>query len=632
MKKFIALLLISFKCFSQNNIINVLKEKTNSSVDTIRYQAYSDLIWELKDVNKADAINYANKFINETNDKKNKKWLAQAYNDYGIIALRSGNFPNAENYIKKSLAIRRELKLPREIISSLSKLGNISVEQGKFSEAIKIYLECTKISEQQNYFDYLAAIYGNISSIYSTNLNQYDLGLVYAKKAIIENEKSNNTYGNGIMYSAIGSIFSNKNQVDSAIFYYKLAKKIVFEKKAFNEYCTIVNNLGQLYKQSSKGNLGIAEYKEAAKIARQIGDSNGFVTYETNLAAVLTELGRLNEAEEIYKRSVLISEKLKNRENLLKIYKGASILYTIKGNKELALNYLEKYINLNDTIFSYDVSNKISKYQTIYETEKKENKIKELNLINTIANIEKQNLVKQTKFLYIIFISILFFFSIAIYLINKIKKSKAALLQQKNISIASFKAEQIERERIAKELHDGIAQKLSVMTMQLSLKEPNIKLATEITKSTIQDVRNISHNLMPANIKLGLIKSLEILVEELNTSVTNQLINLSVDKRANHIQLSEQNTLNIYRIIQEFIQNSLKYANANLIEVKLVLENNYLVLTLSDNGIGFNINDALNKNGIGLSNIKNRVEQLGGKISMKSSKENGTHFKISIEI
>lgn len=226
----------------------------------------------------------------------------------------------------------------------------------------------------------------------------------------------------------------------------------------------------------------------------------------------------------------------------------------------------------------------------------------------------------------------MFFFSIAIYLINKIKKSKAALLQQKNISIASFKAEQIERERIAKELHDGIAQKLSVMTMQLSLKEPNIKLATEITKATIQDVRNISHNLMPANIKLGLIKSLEILVEELNTSVTNQLINLSVDKRANHIQLSEQNTLNIYRIIQEFIQNSLKYANANLIEVKLVLENNYLVLTLSDNGIGFNIDDALNKNGIGLSNIKNRVEQLGGKIIMKSSKESGTHFKISIEI
>lgn len=632
MKKFIALFLISFNCYSQNNSITQLKEKTKSKIDTIRYQAYSDLIWELKDVSKTEAVNYANKFIKETSNNKNNKWLAQAYNDYGIIALRSGNFPNAEVYFKKSLAIRRDLKLPREVISSLSKLGNICVEQGKFSEAIKIYLECTKISEQQNYYDYLAAIYGNISSIYATNLHQYDLGLVYAKKAITANEKSNNVYGNGVMYSAIGSIFSNKNQVDSAIFYYQLAKKILFEKNAFNEYCTTLNNLGHLYRQENKGNLGIAEYKEAAKIARQIGDSNGFVIYDTNLAAVLTELGKLNEAEEIYKNSIIISEKLNNRENLLKIYKGASILYTIKGKSELALKYLEKYINLNDTIFSNDISNKISKYQTIYETEKKENKIKELNLMNTIANNEKQNLVKQRKYLFIIFISILIFFTVAIYLFNKIKKSKAALIHQKNISNASFKAEQIERERIAKELHDGIAQKLSVMNMQLSLKEPNIKLASEITKSTIQDVRNISHNLMPANIKLGLVKTLEMFIDELNASITNTKVNLTINDNVKHLLFNEQNTLNIYRIIQEFIQNSLKYANASLIEVKLINSNNYLHLTLSDNGIGFNIKEALIKNGIGLSNIKNRVEQLDGKIDMKSSKENGTNFNIRIKL
>lgn len=224
------------------------------------------------------------------------------------------------------------------------------------------------------------------------------------------------------------------------------------------------------------------------------------------------------------------------------------------------------------------------------------------------------------------------FFSIAIYLFNKIKKSKAALLHQKNISIASFKAEQLERERIAKELHDGIAQKLSVMNMQLSLKEPNIKLATEITKTTIQDVRNLSHNLMPANIKLGLVKSLEILIDELNASITNTKVILTINEKVKQLLFNEQNTLNIYRIIQEFIQNSLKYANASLIEVKLTDSENYLVLTLNDNGIGFNVDEALYKNGIGLNNIKNRVEQLEGKIEMKSSKENGTKFNIRIKL
>ena len=630
MKRFGWLLFFFSFSYGQTGNLQELKLKIKSKVDTVRYLAYSDLIWELKDVNKTEATNFAIKFIEETQLNKNKKWLAQAYNDYGIIAMRSGNLAIADTNFRKSLKIRKELKLPRETVSSLSKLGNICVEQSKYDEAIHIYLECAKVCEENNYVDYLAAVLGNISSIYSTSLNRHDLGLLYAKKALSANQKSNNVFGNGVMYSSMGNIFSVTNELDSAVYYLKLAKEIFFEKKAFNEYCTSVNNLGHLYKRMKKTELGISEYKEAARIARQMGDSNGFVIYETNLASVLTDQGKLQEAEAIYLESIKISELLNNTENLLKIYKGTSVLYTLKGNADKAIKYLEKYIELNDTVFSKDVANRIGKYQTIYETEKKESRIKELNLKNDLIELERKALVKQRTYLIFLFLFIILFIGMFVYFISKIKKSKAELVIQQKINDAGFKAEQIERERIARELHDGVGQKLSVMTMQLSLKQPNLQLASEIAKTAIIDIRTISHNLLPANIKLGIIPTVINFVDEMRLSQTQFNFKFEFDEKIRSIEMTEQRTLNIFRIIQEFVQNSLKYANAKNILIEFLIQNNKLVLNLRDDGAGFDIKEAKRKNGIGLKNIQGRVEQLNGSIKMNSERDRGTHFQISL--
>jgi len=119
MKRFGWLLFFFSFSYEQTGNLQELKLKIKSKVDTVRYLAYSDLIWELKDVNKTEATNFAIKFIEETQLNKNKKWLAQAYNDYGIIAMRSGNLAIADTNFRKSLKIRKELELPRETVSSL---------------------------------------------------------------------------------------------------------------------------------------------------------------------------------------------------------------------------------------------------------------------------------------------------------------------------------------------------------------------------------------------------------------------------------------------------------------------------------------------------------------------------------
>jgi signal transduction histidine kinase len=217
-----------------------------------------------------------------------------------------------------------------------------------------------------------------------------------------------------------------------------------------------------------------------------------------------------------------------------------------------------------------------------------------------------------------------------IYFLSKIKKSKAELIVQQKINDAGFKAEQIERERIARELHDGVGQKLSVMTMQLSLKQPNLQLATELANTAIVDIRTISHNLLPANIRLGIISTVLNFVEEIKHSQSQCNITVEFDEKVKEIVMTEQRTLNIFRIIQEFVQNSLKYSAAKNIIIKFIVQNNKLELNLSDDGIGFDLNQVRDKNGIGLKNIQSRVEQLNGSIQMNSKKDMGTHFIIKL--
>ncbi|MFO0434537.1 MAG: sensor histidine kinase, partial [Sphingobacteriaceae bacterium] len=147
---------------------------------------------------------------------------------------------------------------------------------------------------------------------------------------------------------------------------------------------------------------------------------------------------------------------------------------------------------------------------------------------------------------------------------------------------------------------------------------------------TIQDIRSVSHNLLPIDLKKGLTIALEELVDQINFTSVLTKIEMTITSEFKALALSQQTTLYIYRIVQEIINNSLKYAQAKNIHINMDYKKNQILLLLSDDGIGFNINDTIKSEGIGLKNIKNRVEQLKGTIEIGSSQNKGTIFTIRI--
>ena len=205
---------------------------------------------------------------------------------------------------------------------------------------------------------------------------------------------------------------------------------------------------------------------------------------------------------------------------------------------------------------------------------------------------------------------------------------------------AMLQGQEQERQRIATELHDGLVQTLSAISLNLKALEDEIdrlehseveayKNAMDLLDHAIQDTRLISHDLMPSALeRFGLIKAMEDLVYR--TSKNKVLIidfktNLGYDIRDLYM------ITNLYRILQELLQNIVKHAQASEVEVELWEIGNRIRLRVKDNGVGFEGSpEEMQSNGIGLRNISTRVKSMNGKLVLDSTTADGTTVVVEV--
>lgn len=201
---------------------------------------------------------------------------------------------------------------------------------------------------------------------------------------------------------------------------------------------------------------------------------------------------------------------------------------------------------------------------------------------------------------------------------------------QKDVISATLVAQEKERKRIARDLHDEISAKLNVIAMNTSmLKEESLTIQERetlidrienATGNTLKNAREIAHNLLPPVLeKFGLCAAITEVVKSLNGNIVQ--IDFSCDWKEE--LLSSDYKLHVYRIVQELFNNSLKYAQATTISVQLTENEDVLMLRYCDNGIGFQENAQI---GLGTSNISSRVDILNGKENLQTSRGNGVLY------
>ncbi|RZM00279.1 MAG: hypothetical protein EOO88_58845, partial [Pedobacter sp.] len=204
--------------------------------------------------------------------------------------------------------------------------------------------------------------------------------------------------------------------------------------------------------------------------------------------------------------------------------------------------------------------------------------------------------------------------------------------QQLTATEAVLKGEEQERTRLAKDLHDGLGGMLSGIKYSLNTMKGNLIMTAanaqafersmDMLDSSIQEMRRVAHNMMPeALVKFGLDTALKDFCNDMSNSGALQVSYQSIG--VDTLQLEQTTAITIYRIVQELINNSIKHAVATAAIVQLSkVEDNRLLLTVEDDGKGFDTKILSGSKGIGWNNIQNRVEFLKGKLESKLNMSN----------
>lgn len=220
---------------------------------------------------------------------------------------------------------------------------------------------------------------------------------------------------------------------------------------------------------------------------------------------------------------------------------------------------------------------------------------------------------------------------------EQLNAKEAELQHQQQLLFSTIRTQEAERKRIAKDLHDDIGSKLNVIFLHMNrigraAKElPPVKemvsQINDIVSQTIDTTRRISHDLLPPTLdNFGLAEAVNELCENYQKS---EFVNIVLQVKQNDGRLGDKLAeLNVFRIIQELISNSIKHGQAEQISILLWLSGEKIQLEYRDNGKGFDLSDFENRKGLGMKNIESRVKMIGGKMNIYSEVGEGILVKI----
>lgn len=336
------------------------------------------------------------------------------------------------------------------------------------------------------------------------------------------------------------------------------------------------------------------------------------------------------------------------------VYRELADAYFQSGQHVQAYGYLSKYATLNDSILN---KNRLASFTNLALKYGAQDKQSSIELLRIEKQYAEQRNKAQRRTLYILAAG-LFLLTCSIYFIVKyynqkistakiITEQKEEINQQKireledNMKMSSMRfvieGQEIERERIAKDLHDSLGGLLSTIKLQFDqvrsrnstlseMKEYN--KAVKLLDSAVDEVRDISRNLQPGSLQnFGLVSAIKDLVNRFEGEGYPEIDFQHYDIPE---KMDRMISMSVYRIIQELLTNSLKHAHAYEILIQINTEEDELVIQYEDDGVGFD-QSQLARRGMGLENIRSRVNYLHGNIVMDSKKEVGTSVLIRVK-
>lgn len=615
---------------------------------------------------------------NELSDNKNDT-LTRYYYRRATVA-----YYNLYLYDKSLAASKRTLKLALEEKDTLTMakalhFAGVSFFQKSsidsaftyYSQAEKLYRDLDDKNSLGEIILYKAYVYYNIGEYVKCESEA-----IKALRLLEEENRINDIYS---CYNLVATAMDGQNNNEEAIKYYNLALKQLdkFSGAGYSEEdiayyrSSCYNNMGLVYVKMGNYQRAIKYYLEALEYDNLYASSPSlYAKLLNNLASARFKAGNFYGLPELFFQSLRIRDSLDNTSGIIasninlgeyyayqkdtataikylkSAYKDASrikshydILSSLEQlsviDKDNSVYYLNRYKVVNDSLQEESKNNRDKFARIEYETDKLQD--------------EKEALVKRNSF--IIGVSAVLLLLIAaifiIYYLNSRNKELLLIQEQQKANEEIYQlmfdqqskvdaARKEEKNRIAMELHDGILNNIYAVRLNLEFinkkaDEESVAKRKEYIKELQKveaEIRGVSHDLSRSDI-FQRDKSFSNLLEFMVTSQKNTfgtIFECEIDPSIDWEQESNVVKVNVYRIVQEALQNINKYSKAKHAGVNVSREGQTIKITVTDDGVGFDVDRA--KGGIGLKNLKKRATTLNGDITITSTKGGGTNIEV----
>ncbi|WP_310559827.1 sensor histidine kinase [Flavobacterium sp.] len=639
MKKYFILLIViaSLSVNAQNaqEIINNLKKELKANPDAKKTATiYSDLTWYYSTVSIDSAVQYGDKAILASTKLGDSTLIAQVYSDVGAVYFRKGDFQNSkENYLK-SYKIRKARKDNKGLAKINNNLANIYEKNGQYKLAMTSFLDALKyfesIKDDKN--SYITK--GNIGLIL-LKLKNYPKAFKYINDVVEYQEENNAAAELCVSCLNLGNVYLQMNDTLSALKQYNKSLKYcnsVGNKKGVS---SAYNNIASVKTEQKKSTEAIALYEKSQKAREELNSDIDKANFDLNLAEEYVLANKLNEAKQLLSNTKMVFENEKLYDKLQVNYKSLIRVYAKLNKLDSVSLYVDKLVVVNNQLLENSVMKQTAELETKYQIEKKEKLI-----------LQQEAQVKQSR-IYLMGTTVLALLTALIgFLIYRQQKLKSAQ-QEKEFELRSAIAKienqnklQEQRLNISRDLHDNIGSQLTFIISSVD----NIKYAFDITNEKLDNkLTNISsfarETIVELRDTIWAMNSDEITFEDLESRINNYIekakeaknfisFSVTIDETIKTQKLTSVQGMNVYRTIQEAVNNSIKYANPSTITINARQLENQIKITIQDNGIGFN--PVTVAKGNGLQNMQKRIEEIGGEFHLFSLSE-GTRIEIILK-
>jgi signal transduction histidine kinase len=557
--------------------------------------------------------------------------VSKFYRDLGDYHFYQNANDSAYYYYNVANKWFKLLKVEENLAYVLMQKARLNLYEKNYTQSEVFFFEALGLTQKNNQKELSLNINISLGNLY-LNIKDYDQSKKYFNDALnISNKNSEiGEFSKEAIYNNLGLLAIEEKDYEMALNYFKKAfSNDKLKKNDPNLYAAVLSNqtrtrfeLGQKVTEN--------DYFEALNIRSVNNNTIGQIESYHDLGEYHIHKKDSLKAKFYYKKSLNLAHETKYADGVLKALRSLSRLFSNES-----INYQNQLLKLTDSLYNQEriVRNKFAK--TEFETDQ--------------IIIEKEIISTEKKFLTVGIIASFLLLSVAyLYYRQRLKANEFFLIQEQQKAneevynllitqqnrIADAKNE--EKNRISRELHDGIQSKLTGIRLNLSILKRKKDIETidkiypyiEELKNVENEIREISHDLRTETMSKETFNSLlEELVITQNQN-KNYKILLKIDENIDWENYPNITKVNLYRIAQESLQNIFKYAQCKNVELLLYLLDKNLILEIKDDGIGFK--NTKTKKGIGIKNMEDRVKMLEGEFTIEGIINKGTHIVIKI--